>query len=107
MDRVFIGCTSHIGYFSKFTSMTLNGTYKIYIVPIKKDIQDVSKLEMIIEGNGNVEIKYDGSAYPNGENKNFKLLVNGECIHVTKYINKYLVEFNGAYTLKEESFVDH
>lgn len=107
--RKFIGSTWHVGYYSKFTSITLNGNYKIYIVPNNSNIDDVKNIQMIVNNQNveNVEIKYDGSAYPYADDKNFKLLINGECVHSSKYTKKYLIEFDGDFTLKEESFVDH
>ena len=119
--RKFIGVTSHVMYFLKFTNIVItpergHSTIKIYVVPTEMkcdpDSIDITKIdnvwtkEMYCE---NINTKYDASGYENGKNKNenFKLLVNGECAHKSQYAQKYLIEFDGSFVLTEVPFVDH
>jgi hypothetical protein len=115
--RKFIGVTYHVGYFSTFTNINITqGTIKIYIVPnnMKGDPDNIDTTQLsnvfLDEMNCDVkyDIKYDASGYMNGNtNENFKLLVNGECVHASQYTMKYLIEFTGSFVLTDVSFVDH
>lgn len=117
--KLFIGMTKHIGYFSKFTHITITNAQNkvvIYIVPTKLKLEDIKpeKLNKIWTKNVNgedVDVVYDSSNYEklSNDNKdaNFRLFVNGACIHASIYAQKYLIEFDGTYILKETDFVDH
>lgn len=115
----FIGLTSHVWYYSTFTNININSqgeqhTIKIYIIPpnIKCNSESVDTTlldtvwikEMNCE---NIETEYDASGYLSNHNENFKLLVNGKCVHASQYTQKYLIEFKGSFVLTEVSFIDH
>jgi len=112
--RQFIGMTSHIGYFSKITNISISNAQKVKIYDItnKCDINvDTSKLNIVWMKELKYEdviTKYDTSNYENGKNnENFKLIVNGECIHSSKYLHTYMIEYDGDFILNESIFVDH
>lgn len=123
--RKFIGTTSHVRYFSKFTNISITSTtkhtLKIYLVPDKiktefPDNVDVKQLTMIWTKEmdcGTINTIYDPSNYSSGNreniNENFRLIINGECVHASQYIQKYLIEFNKEFEFvtNETSFVDH
>lgn len=114
--KQYIGLTWKIHYYHKFTDIDIihTNTVKIYNVPtnIKCDVTelDMLDLELIWEKdvNGYVETVYDSSNYMNGgKHDNFRLFVNNEVVHASKYIQKYLIVFDGMYSIKVSDFMDH
>lgn len=115
--KQYIGLTWKTGYFSKLTDIDILHTnnVKIYVVldNVKCDVKDLemSQLRLLWDKdvNGNVETLYDSSNYINGKygDYKFRLFVNNELIDATKYIQKYVIEFDGLYSLKVNDLVDH
>ena len=115
--KQFIGSTASVAYYNDFTNIEITNTHniKIYLVPSKSTISDaIGELIWTKEFNGNsISTKYDSRNYEDFYNKhkdvnmNFRLFVNDECVHASKYVNKYLIEFDGDYKLTVEKFVDH
>ena len=60
-----------------------------------------------------IDTFYDATNYEDFYNKdkdvnlNFRLFVNKECVHASQYVKKYLIVFDGDYTLKVHKYVDH
>ena len=123
MQKQFIGLTWHAGYFSKCTDISIsdidNGkTVKIYLVPSEEKRSsieniDITKLQLICEKKvetGKLETYYDSSNYESDSyrgNEKFKLLVDGQSVHATQYMEKYLIGFDGSFVLKDTKHVDH
>lgn len=116
--KQFIGMTSKAMYMYKFTNISIPNanTIKIYLVPtnVKCTAEniDISQLELVwtkVMNGENFETKYDSINYVDGAHgdDNFKLLANGECIHKSKYLQKYLIETAELFTLNVTNFVDH
>lgn len=113
--KQFIGATSHVMYYSKFTDIHVTNatSINIYTVPSKSTIENASGTLIWTKEVGEIITLYDSANYEDFYNKNkdrsknFRLFVNGECIHASEYTQKYLIEFDGEYTLKVNNFVDH
>jgi len=132
MNRIFIGAISRISYFYKFRDITIDpiddSIINVYIIPNgtlgNADNIDITNIQLILSEkiksneNSSLMVSYDYSGYDVYNehyvhdkniniNENFKLYVNNVCIHSTQYFQKYLLEFEGTYTLKETTYIDH
>ena len=115
--RQFIGSTWKAKYVHKIIDIIISNTnnVKIYLIPtdINFNIENIESintayLELIFEkklSNGYVETDYD--MYGSHSDDNFKLSVNGKNIHSSKFMQIYLIVFDGLFTLDERDFVDH
>lgn len=126
--KKLIGATSHVMYYHKFTNIYITNamnTIKIYDVPsnTKLDVDtcvdidtcvdvdtsvdiDTKQLSLVWSkeiDNEEFEIECDAPNYMDHKNNdtNFRLMINGECVNSSKFVQKYLIEFDGYYVLKE------
>lgn len=114
--KQYIGLTSHVGPYNKLTDIDILHTnnVKIYLVPnniiCPVEEVDVSLLPLVYDKymEEPVETSYNTDNYINTtKGDNFRLFVNNEVVHSSTYLQKYIIEFDGLYSLKSNEFVDH
>jgi len=123
--RKYIGLTSKARYFMNLTNINISvlksSVIKIYNIPfgikIEPESINIDDFVMVYSidtknmDRESFETRYDTSNYlnnPKGDrNGYFRLFVNDVCVHSAQYLQKYLIEFEGEFTLTEEQFVDH